>query len=235
MNKIIILLCLVLGLSGCTNEVKPEVKEDPHCSFYSENYSVEDVIKYFDEVVLDSEYSSGEGDCTLVQKWIGPIYFVMEGHSEQDRLVLEKLFSELNKVEGFPGIYKAEGLVSAKIHFYNEKDFYKEMGHIVSMNADGAVQYWYDTDMNYIYEGKVAYRNNMDDDVRESVLKEEIINMLGITDTTLREDSITYQYSSTNKDLSEMDWIILKILYHDEIKASMDATKCHEIIKKLYY
>ncbi len=235
MNKIIILLCLLLGLCGCTNEVKPEIKEDPHCSFYSENYSVENVIEYFDEVVFNSEYSSGEGDCTLVQKWIGPIYYVMEGHSEQDRLVLEELFDKLNKIEGFPGIYKADGLVSITIDFYKDTDFYREMGHIVSGNADGAVQYWYDTEENYIYEGTVAYRTAMDDEIRVSVLKEEIINLLGITDTVLREDSITYQYSSTNEELSEMDWIILNILYNDQIKPSMDADECHEIIKRLYY
>ena len=230
-NKIILISCLLSVLCGCTQTGNKPL----HSSLYDENYSVEDVIKYFDEVVLDSEYSSGEGNVTLVQKWEDPIYYVMKGHSEQDRHVLESLFDELNKIEGFPGIYKSDGLISATIDFYSDKDFYNEMGHIVSGNADGAVEYWYDTEMNYIYEGTIAYRKNMDEDIRESVLKEEVVNMLGITDTKLREDSITYQYSSTNKNLSEMDWIILKILYSDDIKASMNAQSCHEIIKKLYY
>lgn len=236
MNKIVVVLCLLLMLSGCVKQdtLNNDIK-DLHCSFYSENYSVEDVITYFSEVVLDTEYSSGEGNYTLVQKWDGPIYYTMDGHSEEDRLVLEELFEKLNQIDGFPGIYEADGFVNLKIGFYNDKDFYREMGHIVSGSADGAVQYWYDTEMNYIYDGRIGYRKAMDDDVRVSVLKEEVINLLGITDTDIREDSITYQYSSTNNDLSEMDWIILKILYNSEIKTSMNALECSEIIRKIYY
>ena len=119
-NKLFIVLSLLFFVSGCAQN--NEENKPIHCSFYSENYSVEDVIKYFDEVVLDSEYSSGDGDVTLVQKWEGPIYYVMEGHSEKDRLILEGLFDELNKIDGFPGIYKSDGLVSTTIDFYDDKD-----------------------------------------------------------------------------------------------------------------
>lgn len=233
MTKFIVLLCILLGVCGCTD--KEQSIEDTHSSIYSENYTVEEVIEAFDEVVLASEYSSGDGDVSLVQKWIGPIYCQINGYRDSDLIILEDLFQKLNEVDGFPGIYKADESSQVTIDFYNESDFYTHMGHIASSSADGAVQYWYDTDLNFIYEGCIGYRTDMDEDVRESVLVEEVINMLGITDTETREDSITYQYSSSNAKLSEMDWIIVKLLYNENIQPSMNAEECHEIIKKLYY
>ena len=235
MRKIIILLCFMLCCYGCTTKNETETPKEVHCSFYNEKYSVEDVIAAFDEVVLRTEYSDGNGNSSLVQKWEGPIYYTIEGCSDNDLKVLEDLFAKLNTVEGFPGFEEADGLIQLRINFYDDKQFYDEMGHIVEGFADGAVQYWYDTEMNYIYEGHIGYRNTMDDSVRISVLKEEVINLLGITDTETREDSITYQYSSTNNELSEMDWIIIHILYHNDIKSSMNSDECHEVIRKIYY
>ena len=64
---------------------------------------------------------------------------------------------------------------------------------------------------------------------------EEIVNTLGITDTELREDSIVYQYSNDNLCLSDVDWLILKLLYHPRIECGMDADQCEAVIRELYY
>ena len=32
-----------------------------------------------------------------------------------------------------------------------------------------------------------------------------------------------------------VDWLILKLLYHPDIKCGMNAQQCEEIIRKLYY
>ena len=67
------------------------------------------------------------------------------------------------------------------------------------------------------------------------MLLEEVVNTLGISDTVLREDSITYQYSDFNICLSDVDWILLKLLYHPEMKNGMDSEACVSVIRKLYY
>ena len=66
-------------------------------------------------------------------------------------------------------------------------------------------------------------------------LLEEVVNMLGISDTVLREDSIVYQYSNDNMALSDVDWVTLKLLYSSDIKSGMDAESCKAVIQKLYY
>ena len=41
--------------------------------------SIEEVINYFCEVVLKTEYSDGVGDATLVQKWTDEIHYRIYG------------------------------------------------------------------------------------------------------------------------------------------------------------
>ena len=101
--------------------------------------------------------------------------------------------------------------------------------------ATGATQFWYYTDTNDIYTARIGYRTDISQAERNSILIEEIVNTLGITDTVLRTDSIVYQYSDENLALSDVDWIILKLLYDPAIRCGMDFDSCSRIIPELYY
>ena len=59
--------------------------------------------------------------------------------------------------------------------------------------------------------------------------------MLGISDTVLREDSIVYQYSDTNTVLSDVDLVILKLLYNPNIQCGMDISACKKVVEELYF
>ena len=219
-------------------ETEPAETVPLHSELYLEDYTVEQVIEYFCEVVLDTEYSGG-GNYQLVQKWVEPLKYGINGEATQEDLdVLTHLFEQLNEVEGFPGIVEPKeehDMVNLYINFYGREDFYANMGEVVGgQEADGAVQYWY-SDLNDIYHAKIGYRTDIDQSIRNSVLPEEVINGLGITDTMLREDSITYQFSSFNLEPSEMDWLIIRLLYHPEIKPGMNREECIAVIEKLYY
>lgn len=212
---------------------------DLHSSFYLEGFTPEQVVTYFAEVVLNAEYSSGEGDIHVVQKWTGPIRYMINGEATQkDREKLEELFAQLNAVEGFPGIEAAPLPIAMNmtLNFYNREDFQTYFGRVVNYeDADGAVEYWYYNETNQIHNAAVGYRTDIDQYTRNSVLLEEVINGLGITDTKLREDSITYQGFSQTQELSDMDWLILRLLYHPDIKCGMNLEQCRAVIKKLYY
>ena len=92
------------NLSG--SSLKTESNE--HSELYLEDYSVDQICNYFKEVVLDMEYSDGEGEISLVQKWEAPIYYRIYGTpTDEDLKVLNNLFAQLNKINGFVGIYEA--------------------------------------------------------------------------------------------------------------------------------
>lgn len=219
---------------------EPEINTEPlHSPLYLPEYTAEQVMEYFEEVVLDIEYSDGEGDATLVQKWLQPIrYRIFGTPTAEDLSVLESLFAELNQISGFPGISKAcaEEAEQLRICFLGADVFRESFGSVIGgEEATGATEFWYYLSNNEIYSARVGYRTDLEQDVRNSVLLEEIINSLGVSDTVLRPDSITYQYSDDNTALSEMDWVLLKLLYHPDIENGMNAQQCASVLPELYY
>ena len=99
---------------------------------------------------------------------------------------------------------------------------------------DGGVTFWYNEDE--IFDAIICYRTDLDQYLRNSVILEEIYNGLGpIQDTALREDSIIYTEFSQPQALTQIDELLLKLLYHPEMQCGMNAEECENIIRRLYY
>ena len=222
-----------------TTEAVELTTEPEHSPLYLPDYRFEQIWEYFEEVVFHMEYTDGTGDATLVQKWCAPLYYYIYGDpTDEDLAVLENLFEQLNGIDGFPGIHAAETWEDANlsISFLDADAFVADFSECINgEDAYGAAQFWYYTDTNEIYTARIGYRTDLDQTTRTSILLEEIVNMLGITDTLLREDSIVYQHSNDNMELSDVDWTILKLLYSTEVYCGMNAEGCRFAIQDLYY
>lgn len=220
---------------------EPEVTEPAetipeHSPLYLENVPVEDVIRWFNEVSLDTEFSNG-GDATLVQKWDEPIAFMVHGdYTEEDWATLTRFTQWLNTLEGFPGISETQDSAEANlnIHFTDAQGLVNIMGQDF-VGLDGAVTFWYDGE-NAIYQEVICIRTDLAQEVRNSVIMEEIYNGLGpVQDTILREDSLIWQGYSWPQELTAVDDLILRLLYHPAIARGMNALECEEVIRTLYY
>lgn len=217
-------------------EKTPTTTTPSHSELYLPNCSQQQMFDYFEEIVFHMEY--GTGNSSVVQKWNEPIRYRIYGTATKTDLdVLTSLFAQLNKIKGFPGIYAAdnesENLI---ISFLGVDDFNASFSEFIEgEDAYGATEFWYYNETNEIYTARIGYRTDTDQITRTSILIEEIINMLGVSDTVLREDSIVYQYSNDNTAPSDIDWVILKLLYNHKIKCGMDTYTCSNIIKELYY
>ena len=214
---------------------EPVVTAPLHSPLYIPDISVEDAIRYFNEVCLDSEFVHG-GDPSYVQKWVEPVYYTLEGsYTDADIAVLNKFVDWLNDLDGFPGISQTQDPVrqNLRICFVNSQEMVSLMGSDYTY-MDGAVRFWYVD--NKIIDSIICYRNDISQYVRNSVILEEIYNGLGpIQDTGLRTDSIIYQGYSEPQWLTAVDELILQLLYHPDILVGMDAAQCEEIIRRLYY
>ena len=217
----------------------PVTTAPPHSEFYLEDFAVEEIITYFNEVVLQVEYTDGTGDPSRVQKWLQPIICSIHGEpTMEDQQVLEQFFTELNQMPGFPGIRLAQPgeYANMTLSFLDADAFVSEFSEAVNgEDAWGACQFWYWTDTNELYDARIGYRTDIPQLERSSILLEEIVNSIGITDTLRRSDSIVYQDSNENLQPSVVDWLILKLLYHPDIQCGMDAQQCEQIIRELYY
>lgn len=206
-----------------------------HSPLYIPEVSVEDVIRYFNEVCLDSEFVHG-GDPSYVQKWVEPVYYTLEGsYTDADIAVFNKFVDYLNDLEGFPGISQTQDPVkqNLRICFVNAQEMVSLMGSDYSY-MDGAVRFWYVD--NKIIDAIICYRTEINQYTRNSVILEEIYNGLGpVQDTGLRTDSLIYQGYSEPQWLTPVDELILKLLYHPDIQVGMNAAQCEEVIRRLYY
>lgn len=217
------------------DDEKPQPKPE-HSELYIPGISVEDVILWFNEVVLDAEVTTGDGDATVVQKWDSPIRYYVEGETtDKDDAVFENFISQLNEINGFPGFLKAENAIVADLNiYYCPFDEFESHLNIDLGYVDGAVRFWYRN--NVIYNATICYRNDINQLTRNSVILEEIYNGLGpAQDTKLRADSIIYSEFSEPQELTKVDWLILKLLYHPDIKCGMNVSQCEEVIRRLYY
>lgn len=210
------------------------VTEPEHSKLSIPGLSVEDVILYFNEVCLDAEFSHS-GDFTKLQKWVLPISYCVHGDpTDEDLAVLADFTAWLNTIEGFPGIHETDDPTAAnlRIHFTDQQGLLDIMGSDFT-GLDGAVTFWYTDDE--IYDADICILTDLDQELRNSVILEELYNGLGpIQDTALREDSIIYSEFSQPQSLTETDELILKLLYHPDIRCGMDAAECEAVIRQLY-
>jgi hypothetical protein len=217
----------------------PEPPAPLHSELYLPAYTPQQIWEYFEEVALHMEYTHGSGDSSLVQKWMEPIRYRIYGNAtDEDRTVLTNLFAQLNEIPGFPGIYAAEEgeYDNYSISFLTQEALNDAFSATLNgEQANGATEFWYYTSTNEIHTARVGYSTDLPQSVRTSILIEEIINSLGISDTVWRTDSVVYQYSDDNTALSDVDWIILKLLYDSTIQCGMNADACAEIVQELYY
>lgn len=209
--------------------------ENPHSPLYLPEVPVENVITFFNEVCLSAEYVNS-GDPSLVQKWTGPLIYQIHGAPTDDDLVVLKTFGEaLNRIPGFPGIREADYPEEAtlNIHFCARTEFVNLMGENF-LGADGGVTFWYER--NEIYNGIIGICTDLDQELRNSVILEELYNGLGpVQDTVLRTDSIIWSGFSAPQSLTDIDWLILELLYHPDIQCGMNAERCAAVIRALYY
>ena len=168
------LIIIALLLSGTPLWESTSMPQDPpaasvHSPLYIEDVSVEEVITYFNEVCLDSEFVNS-GDPSYVQKWVGPIYYTLEGdYTDADIAALYALEQWLNGVEGFPGISQTEDPTerNLRICFCSQQDMVSILGpNFESM--DGGVTFWYED--NAIYDAIICIRTDLDQTLRNSVI-----------------------------------------------------------------
>ena len=211
--------------------------EEPHSEFYADGVSVDQVIAHFNKVVLGIESNAGAGEVSLVQKWDQPISYRIEGMpTRQDALTLNGLTEQLNAIEGFPGIEAAKALEqNLTIYFLKDEEFKTQFAHVMDGESlYGIVQVWHN-DSNGIYSGRVGYRQSASQELRDLLIPEKLVEMLGVSDVTVQKEITTGLKPKTIIDLSALDWSVIKLLYNSRIHNGMTADECEMIIRELYY
>ena len=212
-----------------------------HSQYYIEGLSADDVVKYFAEVCLDIEYAEDDIYTPVIHKWEEPIYCAAFGSgTEKDLEVVNDFLKLANSIPGFPGIYGAANPKDANLvmEFYSWKDFAqktKEKG-MDPTNVGGVTFPVWNEQTNKMVFGLIYYRSDLTQDRRTPILLQELYHSLGfLQDTKLRTESIIHEYDTPVSELTDIDLLLLKLLYHPKIQCGMTEVQCEYIIRELYY
>lgn len=216
--------------------IETTVETEPaHSDLFIPFVTPEEMVTYFNEVCLDAEFVNS-GNASVLQRWENPIYYQIYGDpTDLDLQILNNMCQWLNTIDGFPGIYETAETwqENYSIYFCPQDELIDRMGDEY-YGVDGAFTFWYND--NIIYDCTVCIRTDLDQEVRNSVILEELYNSLGpAQDTNLRQESIIYAGYSIPQALHPIDEVILKLLYHPDLLIGMDARDCEPIIHSLYY
>ncbi len=197
-------------------------------------YAVNDIIEFFCDVALHSEYGDADGASIPLRRWSSPIQCYIAGTpTDADRTMLTTLFEEMNRTIGFPGIREATSETDANlvIHFLGGDEYNTLAADHVNELSDGFVTCWYDTVTNLYNEGVIAICLDPEQNIRNSVILEELMQSTGLfNDSYLHDDSIFYQDFNAPQWPTELDFIIFRLLYHPALSPGMTAEECAELI-----
>lgn len=180
--------------------------------------SSEEVLAYFCEIAFGSEL--GEG-APFVTKWVSPISLAVRGTpGAADLLLIDRITESLNAVEGFPGITKAEGEADLTVFFLPEKELAKHFS-LWKKGDRGIVEYRWNRQSGVITSAEVGIDSALTAG-RSATVAEEIFQALGLGQDSLRyEDSVFYDKNCPVDAPTELDWTLVRLLYHPSVLPGM--------------
>lgn len=197
-------------------------------------YTPDEIIAYFDEIVMDAEFRN-DSDSLMLRKWTTPICYRIEGNpTPEDLDIFNRLMQELNRIPGFPGISQSGPLTAnLTIRFLPYEEYAKEaVEHIGDTNTDGYVTGWYLADR--YHRAEIGICTDTEQETRNTVILEETIQSLGLyNDSYSYKDSLFYQGFTTPQWPSAMDWLLVKLLYREELQPGMSLEEVNEVLTVL--
>lgn len=195
-----------------------------------DKYSQQEIIDYLAEVALQSEYdiNGNAGQSNPVVKWMKPIKYYLSGdYTEQDILILSSLMDELNSIDGFPGISAAQqNEANMTIRFTGSPEMDYVNGGKYDPWFEGYATIWW-TNWS-ITESSIFYRSDWVSQFdRNPTICEELIQSLGmLNDSYTHPDSVFYQYYTDIQWPSDLDWLMVELLYDDSLQPGMNEEQC---------
>ena len=97
----------------------------------------------------------------------------------------------------------------------------------------GYFSYRYDGGFNNTL-GEIAIATDVNtQESKNHLLREELVGVLGLTnDHDLYSDSILYSEWTTTQELSDVDWLMLNMLYDRDLKPGMSAGEARAILER---
>ena len=181
---------------------------------------------------FQSEYGKGEAGQNLT-RWQKPIRIWVGGTpTGKDLNELDSFLMQLSfRVPGLPAISRVKTEEEANIRIYFVK--YQNMPRYVQNFQSGSWGFFsYYENKGVIYKADIAIaRDKASQNARYHILKEELTGALGLpNDHLVYTDSILYQKYTVTRQLSEVDWLMLNMLYSPVTRPGMTWSEAEDAL-----
>lgn len=192
---------------------------------------IDDLIMYFNEIALKSEYGSSDED--MVKRWEKPIRIEISGsYTDEDYATLLKYIETLKSLKCLPDIQIVQYGSNYAVHFVP----LSQMPDIIPGYVNGNWGYitldWNDTCQ--IESAVMGVCTDVTNQLqRNHLILEEFTQGLGLlNDSTKYPDSIFQIEWTEVQDLNEMDYEIIKMLYSPVVHAGMQKEEADNLLKQ---
>ena len=189
----------------------------------------EEEIDYFLEIALGTEYGDVQ---PVIRKWRQDLKIKLMGTpSDTDMKTLDDVLKELNGIIDGVSLWEVEGQPNVEIHFLPEEEFSQIEPNYVPLNYGFFWVQWNGDGELTFTRILIATDELITQTVRSHLLREELTQSLGLMrDSNRYRDSIFYQGFTNTTSYSEIDKVVIEILYLDEIRTNMTEAEVRQVL-----
>lgn len=204
----------------------------------------EDLIDYFNEICLGSEF----GNSTRVtRKWHKPmnLFIVKDKVLPEQTSFIKETVDKINSLtsKNFKITITKDSLYANTYLFVCPKETlkaypepFKNIFRNISDDYYGFFNYSFKN--NEIYKASIFINSSKSMEFQKSAIIEEIVQALGFgNDSEIYSNSIFYQSKYRVKtpilELTEFDKMLIKLLYHPKMKVGLDRIKTDKTLRKI--
>ncbi len=179
--------------------------------------------------------NGSEGSETKLTRWEDTITIYVSGSpSEQDLAELDEFIMECaTHCPNMPNIRVVSEENNANVSvWYGPLDQLKDHSAFYIEGNWGFFSYWYNGYRMYRAEIVIATDVNTQES-KNHLLREELTGAFGLTnDHFLYSDSILYGEWTTTQEFSDVDWLMLNMLYDPDLQPGMSAGEARPILEQ---
>lgn len=187
------------------------------------------------ECLIDCAFSNEYGDPnSRLLRWEDAVYVYAAGNpTAEDLQQLDEFLMELSfRVPLFPPVERVDAIEESNfaVYFVPQSQMADCVKNYVPGNW-GFVTYYYTRSVISRAEAAVACDATTQKQ-RNGILREEIVNGLGLGNDHYRyEDSIIYEKYNEVETLSEVDWLMLNMVYSPYTRPGMTADEAYRALR----
>jgi len=178
-------------------------------------------LDYFVEVAFGPEFGGGPRE---IRKWNQDVRIVVHGNpNDEDLATLDDVIADLNAIIGTIEVSIVPGDGNVDLYFAPEEQFADIEPNYVPVNM-GFFWVWWDGQGDITNTRVLVSTTGLSQEERNHIIREEITQQMGLmSDSDTYPDSMFQQAWTTTQAYSELDELVIELLYLPRVQVGMNV------------